>query len=115
MKLLIVWLLNALALLAVAYVVPSIHVSGIGSALIAAAVIGLVNLLIRPILVILTLPVTVLTLGLFLLVINGLLFLFVGHILNGFEVQTLLAGIVGAVLYSLISCALIALILGTKD
>ncbi|MFJ5446342.1 phage holin family protein [Methylobacillus methanolivorans] len=115
MKLLIVWLLNALALLAVAYVVPSIHVSGIGSALIAAAVIGLVNLLIRPILVILTLPVTVLTLGLFLLVINGLLFLFVGHILNGFEVQTLLAGIVGAVLYSLISWALIALILGTKD
>lgn len=115
MKLLIVWLLNALALLAVAYVVPSIHVAGIGSALIAAAVIGLVNLLIRPILVILTLPVTVLTLGLFLLVINGLLFLFVGHILNGFEVQTLLAGIVGAVLYSLISWALIALILGTKD
>ncbi|GAB7563778.1 phage holin family protein [Methylobacillus methanolivorans] len=115
MKLLIVWLLNALALLVVAYVVPSIHVSGIGSALIAAAVIGLVNLLIRPILVILTLPVTVLTLGLFLLVINGLLFLFVGHILNGFEVQTLLAGIVGAVLYSLISWALIALILGTKD
>lgn len=115
MKLLIVWLLNALALLVVAYVVPSIHVSGIGSALIAAAVIGLVNLLIRPILVILTLPVTVLTLGLFLLVINGLLFLFVGHILNGFEVQTLLAGIVGAILYSLISWALIALILGTKD
>ncbi len=115
MKLLIVWLLNALALLVVAYVVPSIHVSGIGSALIAAAVIGLVNLLIRPVLVILTLPVTVLTLGLFLLVINGLLFLFVGHILNGFEVQTLLAGIVGAVLYSLISWALIALILGTKD
>ena len=115
MKLLIVWLLNALALLAVAYVVPSIHVSGLGSALIAAAVIGLVNLLIRPVLVILTLPVTVLTLGLFLLVINGLLFLFVGHILNGFEVQTLLGGIVGAILYSLISWALIALILGTKD
>ncbi|MDR5170209.1 phage holin family protein [Methylobacillus flagellatus] len=115
MKLLIVWLLNALALLAVAYLIPSIHVSGLGSALIAAAVIGLVNLLIRPILVVLTLPVTVLTLGLFLLVINGLLFLFVGHILSGFEVQTLLGGILGAVLYSLISWALISLILGTKD
>lgn len=115
MKLLIVWLLNALALLAVAYLMPSINVAGFGSALIAAAVIGLVNMLIRPVLVILTLPVTVLTLGLFLFVINGLLFFFVGHILNGFAVESLLSGIVGAVLYSLISWALIALILGTKD
>ncbi|MCB5188282.1 phage holin family protein [Methylobacillus caricis] len=115
MKLLIVWLLNALALLAVAYLVPSIHVSGLGGALIAAAVIGLVNVLIKPILVILTLPVTVLTLGLFLLVINGLLFFFVGHLLNGFEVQSLLAGILGAILYSLISWVLIALVLGDKD
>ncbi|WP_334107851.1 phage holin family protein [Methylobacillus sp.] len=115
MKLLIVWLLNALALLAVAYLMPSIHVAGFGSALIAAAVIGLVNMLVRPVLVILTLPVTVLTLGLFLLVINGLLFFFVGHILNGFAVESLLSGIIGAVLYSLISWALIALILGTKD
>lgn len=115
MKLLIVWLLNALALLAVAYLMPSINVAGFGSALIAAAVIGLVNMLIRPVLVILTLPVTVLTLGLFLFVINGLLFFFVGHILNGFAVESLLSGIIGAVLYSLISWALIALILGTKD
>ena len=115
MKLLIVWLLNALALLAVAYLIPSIHVAGFGSALIAAAVIGLVNMLVRPVLVILTLPVTILTLGLFLLVINGLLFFFVGHILNGFAVESLLSGIIGAVLYSLISWALIALILGTKD
>lgn len=115
MKLLIVWLLNALALLAVAYLVPSIHVSGLGGALIAAAVIGLVNVLVKPILVILTLPVTVLTLGLFLFVINGLLFFFVGHLLNGFEVQGLLAGILGAILYSLISWGLIALVLGDKD
>lgn len=115
MKVLIVWLLNALALLAVAYIVPSIHVSGLGGALLAAAVIGLVNMLIRPILVILTLPVTVVTLGLFLLVINGLLFFFVGHLLNGFEVQSLLAGIIGAILYSLISWMLIALVLGDKD
>jgi putative membrane protein len=115
MKLLIVWFLNALALLAVAYLMPSIHVSGLGGALVAAAVIGLVNILIRPILVLLTLPVTVLTLGLFILVINGLLFFVVGHILQGFEVQSLFFGIFGAVLYSLISWALIALVLGTKD
>jgi putative membrane protein len=115
MKLLIVWFLNALALLAVAYLMPSIHVAGLGGALVAAAVIGLVNILIRPILVLLTLPVTVLTLGLFIFVINGLLFLLVGHILQGFEVQSLLSGILGAILYSLISWALTALVLGNKD
>lgn len=111
MKLIVVWLLNALALLAVAYLMPSIHVSGLGGALIAAAVIGLVNMLIRPILVLLTLPVTVLTLGLFILVINGLLFLFVSHILKSFEVASLWSGILGALLYSLISWALAALVL----
>ena len=115
MKLLIVWFLNALALLAVAYLMPSIHVAVFGGALMAAAVIGLVNMLIRPILVLLTLPVTVLTLGLFIFVINGLLFFLVGHILQGFEVQSLLSGILGAILYSLISWALAALVLGNKD
>jgi len=115
MKLLIVWFLNALALIAVTYLVPSIHVAGLTGALIAAAVIGVVNMLIKPVLILLTLPVTILTLGLFILVINGLLFYFVGHILQSFEVQTLLAGIIGAILYSIISWALTALILGTKD
>ena len=112
MRLLIVWFLHALALLAVAYLMPSIHVAGFTGALIAAAVIGLVNMLIRPVLVLLTLPVTVLTLGLFILVINGLLFFVVGHLLQGFHVQSLWSGIVGALLYSLISWALTALLLG---
>jgi putative membrane protein len=112
MKLLVVWLLNALALLAVAYLMPSIEVSGFGGALIAAAVIGLVNMLIRPLLVLLTLPITLLTLGLFILVINGLLFFGVGALLEGFEVQGLWSGMLGALLYSLISWALTALVLG---
>jgi putative membrane protein len=115
MKLLIVWLLNALALLAVAYLMPSINVTGFGGALIAAAVIGLFNVLIRPLLILLTLPVTVLTLGLFIFVINGLLFLLAGYLLESFEVQSLLSGILGAVLYSLISWALSALVMGDKD
>lgn len=110
MKLLIVWVLNALALLAVAYLMPSIHVAGLGGALIAAAIIGLVNIFIKPILVLLTLPVTIVTLGLFILVINGLLFFLVGHLLQGFEVGSLWAGIVGALMYSIISWALTALI-----
>lgn len=115
MKLLIIWLLNAVSLLAVAYLMPSIQVSGFGGALIAAAVIALVNVLIRPILVILTLPVTVLTLGLFILVINGLLFLLVGNLLESLEVQSLWSAILGAILYSLISWGLAALLLGGKD
>lgn len=115
MKLIVVWLLNALALLAVAYLMPSIHVAGFGGALIAAAVIGLVNMLIRPVLVLLTLPITLLTLGLFILVINGLLFFLVGNILKSFEVASLGSGILGALLYSVISWLLATLVLGGKD
>lgn len=114
MKLLIVWLLNALALLAVAYFVPDIHVANFTSALIAALVIGLVNMLLRPILVILTLPITILTLGLFILVINGVLFYAVGNWLPGFEVRTLVAGIIGALVYSVLSWLLTALLIDNK-
>ena len=114
MKLIIVWLLNALALLAVAYFVPNIHVATFTSALIAAFVIGLVNMLIKPILVILTLPITILTLGLFILVINGVLFYAEGNWLQGFEVRTLFAGILGALVYSVISYLLAAIVLNDK-
>ena len=109
MKLLIGWLLNALALLGVAYVVPDIHVSSIWIAAIAAVVIGLANMLIKPILVILTLPITIITLGLFILVINGVLFWATGHFLQSFEVKTLMAGIIGAIAYSVISWILSAI------
>ena len=114
-RILIGWLLNAIALLAVAYLMPSIHVASIGSALIAALVLGLVNTLVRPILVILTLPVTLLTLGLFLLVINGLLFWAVGSFLEGFSVGGFWPGFFGAILYSLISWLLTALLQPKKE
>lgn len=109
MNLILVWLLNAAALLCIAYFVPDIHVFSFQAALIAAAMIGLVNILIKPILVILTLPVTILTLGLFIFVINGILFWGVGHILTGFDVTTLTAGIIGALAYSVLSWILSAL------
>ena len=115
MKLLIGWLLNALALLGVAYFVPGITVSNFTSALIAAAVIGLVNMLIKPILLILTLPVTIITLGLFIFVINGILFWLVGNFLDGFDVKTLMAGIIGAIVYSAISWVLSAIVIDKKD
>lgn len=114
MKLLIVWLLNALALIAVAYLVPNIHVANFTAALIAALVIGLVNMLIKPILVILTLPITILTLGLFILVINGVLFYAVGNWVQGFEVRTLLAGMIGALVYSVVSYLLAAVVIDDK-
>ncbi len=115
MKLLAGWLLNALALLGVAYFVPDIHVASIWIALIAAVIIGLANMLIKPILVILTFPVTLITLGLFIFVINGALFWAVGHFLQGFEVNTLTAGIIGALAYSVISWLLSAIFIEKED
>lgn len=108
MYLLLIWILNALALIAVANFVPGIHVDGFAAALIAAFFLGLVNTLIRPILLILTLPVTMVTLGLFIFVINGLLFWFTGSILKGFVVDSFWSGVLGAVLYSIFSWALSA-------
>lgn len=110
-KLIIGWVLNALALMGVTYIVPGIQVASFTTALVAALVIGLVNMLIKPILVVLTLPVTILTLGLFIFVINGILFWAVGHFLDGFSVQTVMAGIIGAVVYSVISWILSAIVI----
>ena len=106
MKLLLIWFLNALALLTVAYVLPGIHVDGFTAALVAALILGLINTLLRPLLILLTLPVTVVTLGLFILVINGLLFWFAGSVLKGFEVSGFWVGVLGALLYSIFSSVL---------
>lgn len=106
MKLLLIWFLNALALLTVAYVLPGITVDGFTAALVAALILGLINTLLRPLLILLTLPVTMLTFGLFILVINGMLFWFAGSVLKGFEVGGFWVGIAGAMLYSIISSVL---------
>jgi putative membrane protein len=110
MRLLITWLVNALALLALPYLFNSIQVDDFVTALVAALVLGLVNARIRPVLVLLTLPVTLLTLGLFIFVINGLLFWFVGSFVPGFHVAGFWAGVFGAIVYSIISWVLSALI-----
>lgn len=111
MRLLIIWLINAVALFALPYIMQSIRVESFSAALFAALVLGLVNALIRPILVLLTLPVTVLTLGLFIFVINGLLFWFVGNFVKGFHVAGFWSAVAGAILYSIISWALSSLLL----
>jgi putative membrane protein len=91
--------------------VPGVSVATFGAALVAALVLGLVNTVIRPILILLTLPVTILTLGLFIFVINGLLFWFVGSFIQGFQVAGFWWGVLGAIVYSLISWLLTALVL----
>jgi putative membrane protein len=111
LRLLVVWLINTVALVAVAYLLPGVSVASFGSALIAALVLGLVNTIVRPILILLTLPATILTLGLFIFVINGLLFWFVGSFIEGFVVAGFWAGFFGAIVYSLISWALSSLLL----
>src|SRR2546423_15585020 len=111
LRLLLVWAINIIALVAVAYLMPSVTIASAGAAVIAALVLGLVNTLVRPVLVLLTLPVTVLTLGLFIFVINGLLFWAVGSFVSGFHVAGFWSGVFGAIIYSLISWALSALVL----
>jgi putative membrane protein len=114
MRLLLTWLINALALLAIKYILPSITVDSFVTALIVAVVLGLINTLIRPLFVIPTLPVTILTLGLFIFVINGLLFWAVGSFVPGFHVDGFWAGVFGAIIYSIISWALSAILLAQK-
>lgn len=111
MRLLLTWLINALALLAVPYLMHSVQVDSFGVALLAALILGFVNTIVRPILVVLTLPVTLVTLGLFILVINGLMFWVVAQLVGGFHVAGFWAAVGGALLYSIVSWALSTLLL----
>lgn len=103
MRLLLIWLINALSLLAVAYLLPSVSVASFYVAVITAFLLAIVNTVIRPVLVLITLPINILTLGLFTLVINGLLFWFVASFVEGFRVAGFWSALGGALLYSLIS------------
>ena len=102
LRLLIKLGLSGAALMFLAYLLPGITLRSFGAALMAAAVIGLLNAVVRPILVLLTFPVTVLTLGLFLFVINALMFWWAGSMFSGFVVDGFLWALVGAVAYSLL-------------
>ena len=101
MKIIARWLLLAAALLLVAHLYPGVVVKSFGSAMLAAFVLGLFNTLLRPILVLLTLPVTLITLGLFLFVINALMFYFAAQVLQGFAVAGFTAALIGSLIYSL--------------
>jgi len=103
MKLLTRVAITALALLLVAKLSIGVDIDGLYGALIAAVVLGVLNTLVRPLLVILTLPITILTLGLFILVINAGLFYFAASFVDGFTVDSFLASVIGSVLVSIIS------------
>ena len=115
MKLLLVWIINSASLITVAYLLPGVTVASFTAAFIAALVLGLVNTFVRPIMVMLTLPATLLTLGLFLFVINGLLFWFVGTHIEGFTVDGFWAGVAGAFVYSLIAWVLSIVFLPKRE
>ncbi|MBI5071638.1 phage holin family protein [Candidatus Falkowbacteria bacterium] len=96
MALLFRWLIYAVAIMLLTYIVPGISVKNFYSALLAALVLGLVNAVIRPLIILLTLPVNILTLGLFTLVINALMLWFVASIVKGFDVKNFVAAFLGA-------------------
>ncbi len=110
MKLIVRWLLLAGALLLVAHLYPGVAVASFGSALFAAAVLGLLNTLVRPLLVLLTLPVTLLTLGLFLFVIYALMFWSAASLLDGLAVTGFAAALIGSPIYSACGVIIDALI-----
>jgi putative membrane protein len=102
MKLLLQWLLLAVALMAVSHLYNGVVVQSLFSALVAALVIGLLNAVLRPVLVLLTLPATLLSFGLFLFVINALMFWAASGLLSGFHVRDFWAALIGSLLYTLL-------------
>jgi putative membrane protein len=111
MRLLMTWLINAVVLFILPYLMQSIRVESFAAALVAALVLGLINTLIRPLLVLLTLPVTVITLGLFIFIVNGLMFWLAANVVGGFHVGGFWSAVGGALLYSIVSWMLSSLIL----
>ena len=101
MGILIGWIVSALVIFSIAYILPGVHVANFTSALVVALVLGIINAFVKPVLVILTLPITILTLGLFYFVLNALLILFVGSIVPGFEVDGFLWALIFGIVLSI--------------
>ncbi|MBF0497814.1 MAG: phage holin family protein [Deltaproteobacteria bacterium] len=103
---LIRWLIMTMALILASFLIPGIYIADFPSALVAAAILGILNAFIRPVLFLLTLPLTVLTLGLFALVLNGLMLQLVSTLVKGFYVSNFLSAILGSLIISAVSCVL---------
>ncbi len=103
LKMLIKWVFFALALMLTAWLIPGISVSSIWAAMLACVIIAVINIFVKPVLQLLTLPINIVTIGLFTLVINALLFMFAGWIAPGLEVDGFLSALFGSVVFSLLS------------
>ena len=103
MGLLLRWLILTVAIIIASYLLEGIHVSGFFSAFFAAAILGILNALFRPILILLTLPINILSLGLFTFVINALMLMMVSGIIPGFEVHGFWTAVLGSLIISIIS------------
>ena len=104
------WVVSALALYLVAMILPGIHLTNFASALVAVLIIGLVNALIKPVLFLLTLPVTIITFGLFSFILNALMLMFASAITPGFKIDGFITALLGSVLFSVMTTILHALI-----
>lgn len=103
MNLILLWIVNTLAVLLAAYIVPGIAVDSFARALLVALLLGVLNVTLKPLLIILTLPATILTLGLFLLVINGFVLWFIGTFVEGFQVNGFFPAVLGALVISVVA------------
>jgi putative membrane protein len=102
-RILIAWLITTIAILLAAYLIPGIRIASAGAVIIGAAILGILNAFLKPILVVLTFPLTIVTLGLFLLVINALMFLLAGALVKGFEVKSFWSALLGSLIVSIVS------------
>jgi putative membrane protein len=102
-RILVAWLITTIAILLAAYLIPGIRIASAGTAIIGAAILGILNALLKPILVVLTFPLTIVTLGLFLLVINALMFWLAGALVSGFEVKSFWSALFGSLVVSVVS------------
>lgn len=102
MKIIINWFISALVIIVASYILPGVHVASFTAALVTAVVLGIINVLIKPLLIILTLPITILTLGLFMLVINALMILLASRIVPGFVVDGFWWAFIFSIVISLI-------------
>lgn len=109
MHILIQWLINACAIYATAHILDGIHIKSFGAAILVALVLGLVNVIVRPVLVFFSIPFIIVTLGLFLLVINAFLLQFAALLVNGFSVESFGWAIAGSMVISVISWVLSSL------
>jgi putative membrane protein len=115
MRFLIRLLLNGVAVLCAAWLIPGLHVDTPATAIIAGIALGLVNAIVRPLLILLTLPLTLITLGLFIFVVNAICLALVAWLVPGFSISGFAAALVGALVISLVSWILSAILVDKKD